>query len=133
MSTCNVQRATCRFTVSWLLHSAVSQTVIQASSHPVSQSVSEKRMHYKGHQVRILSFVCNKEKRIQSPAQNKCFFVELRSGRGCSSVRDRDAESKLAKKLNYMQASYGFHAPWPMPHPTTTTYLPQVTAGAKLL
>jgi len=40
-------------------------------------------MHYKGHQVGILSFVCNKEKRIQSRAQNKCFFVGLfRRGRG---------------------------------------------------
>lgn len=45
-------------------------------------------MHYKGHQVGILSFVCNKEKRIQSRAQNKCFFVGLRNGRGCGSGRD---------------------------------------------
>lgn len=45
-------------------------------------------MHYKGHQVGILSFVCNKEKRIQSRAQNKCFFVGLRNGRGCGAGRD---------------------------------------------
>lgn len=136
----------------------VSQSARPSPSASGGGGGGQKRMHYKGHQVGILSFVCNKEKRIQSRRKINASLLDCATVDGSRSRSGRDARARSlqvrasAKKLNYMQASGSSFssllpcsAPHLLPLPVPlqvhllllrlrpSRRIPQVTAGAKLL